>query len=256
MISRELATDWLQRWDNQQTKYIPNRHERFEVIADLVEVCVDKPNPVIVDLGVGPGSLTRHLQERIPDATIIGLDKDPVLLEMSRAMGYDVRNVDLNAADWWEQAGIDAAPDAFVSTTALHWLDAEAFAQVVSRCREVLAPGGVFIDGDHFYHRPAAEARAEGAERAITLDGIGIALEEKAAERAGVSSNQSWEAWWEEIAAVPEFAELLQQREAVYGDRQPAKPPTISQFHEMAADFRSSGCCWQHGADHILYAVK
>lgn len=127
MISRELATDWLQRWDDQQTKYIPNRRERFEVIADLIEVCIDKLNPVIVDLGVGPGSLTRHLQERIPDATIIGLDKDPVLLEMSRAMDYDVRNVDLNAPDWWEQAGIDATPDAFVSTTALHWLDAEGF---------------------------------------------------------------------------------------------------------------------------------
>lgn len=43
-----------------------NREVRFAVIGDAVEELVDRPDPLIVDLGIGPGSLATRLLDRIP----------------------------------------------------------------------------------------------------------------------------------------------------------------------------------------------
>lgn len=79
MLTRERALYWLERWDRQQEHYMPDREERFAVIADVVEELVARPDPLIVDLGIGPGSLAVRLLDRIPAATVVGVDADPLL---------------------------------------------------------------------------------------------------------------------------------------------------------------------------------
>jgi trans-aconitate methyltransferase len=46
---------WLDRWDAQQTAYLPEREARFTVM--LLDVLLP-PEFVAVDLGCGPGSLS------------------------------------------------------------------------------------------------------------------------------------------------------------------------------------------------------
>ena len=69
-MTRAQARHWLDRWDRQQEGYIPDREERFAVIVDVVAAASDRPDPLVVDLGAGPGSLSVRLLDRLPRATV------------------------------------------------------------------------------------------------------------------------------------------------------------------------------------------
>ena len=58
---------------------MPEREERFAVIADVVEV-VAGGRPRVLDLGCGPGSLSVRILDRLPAASVVAVDADPVLL--------------------------------------------------------------------------------------------------------------------------------------------------------------------------------
>lgn len=51
---REQAQRWLDRWDRQQEHYVTDREEPFAVIGDVLEDLLQRPDPLIVDPGVGP----------------------------------------------------------------------------------------------------------------------------------------------------------------------------------------------------------
>ena len=74
---------WLERWDAQQRTYVPEREERFAVIADVV-AAVAGDRPRVLDLGCGPGSLSLRLLDRLPGASVVAVDADPVLLTLGR----------------------------------------------------------------------------------------------------------------------------------------------------------------------------
>ena len=80
------STTWIARWDAQQAGYLPDREERFTAMLDVLEVVLP-PNFVAVDLCCGPGSLSRRLLSRFPQARVLAVDLDPVLL----ALGHVVR---------------------------------------------------------------------------------------------------------------------------------------------------------------------
>ena len=72
-IAPEVAAEWMDRWDAQQEGYMADREERFAVLADIVAAAVaDVPNPLVVDLGCGPGSLAARLAARLPGAKSAG----------------------------------------------------------------------------------------------------------------------------------------------------------------------------------------
>src|SRR5689334_21597846 len=150
-LTRSRALEWLDRWDRQQQVYIADRDERFAVIGDVVAE-VAPAAPRIVDLGCGPGSLAARLGTRFPDAELVGVDADPLLLGLaSAAYGESVRFVaaDLRRPGWTVAMPFDDPIDAFVSTTALHWLSVGELDAVYGEMAGVLRPGGVFVDGDH-----------------------------------------------------------------------------------------------------------
>ena len=84
-LSRNQAVAWLDRWDDQQSVFFVDREERFAVIGDVVEHLVERPDPLIVDLGCGPGSLSARLLARLPGARVVGVDMDPRLLGLADA---------------------------------------------------------------------------------------------------------------------------------------------------------------------------
>ncbi|MYT19935.1 methyltransferase domain-containing protein, partial [Streptomyces sp. SID7760] len=60
----------------------------FTVISDVVErvtVGGGHSAPLLLDLGCGPGSLAARLAARMPAAEVVGVDADPLLLELGRA---------------------------------------------------------------------------------------------------------------------------------------------------------------------------
>ena len=65
MLTHDAALDWIARWDRQQEGYLPDREERFTALIDAVEA-LDRPDPLVIDLGCGPGSLSARLLTRLP----------------------------------------------------------------------------------------------------------------------------------------------------------------------------------------------
>ena len=103
---RAIARDLLARWDAQQTAYIKHRALRFETIAKTIaEICPARPR--ILDLACGPGSLTEAVLAANPDAHIVGVDKDPVLLAIARdAFAGRMKTSNLSMWIWTNRTGI------------------------------------------------------------------------------------------------------------------------------------------------------
>jgi SAM-dependent methyltransferase len=245
-LTRARALEWLDRWDRQQQVYIADRDERFEVIGDLVaEVAPARAR--ILDLGCGPGSLAARLATRFPDAAVIGIDADPLLLGLAdAAYGGSVRFVpaDLRIPGWTDALTRDGPFDAAVSTTALHWLTAEELGAVYRDVAALLRPEGVLVNGDHI--RTGAALADRFAD--VVRDGR--------AARVGHSA-EKWEEWWTAARQAPELAGLLGDRDGRPLPHHVPEPATLDDHVRLlrAAGFAEVTTVWQHGDDRVLVAV-
>ncbi|MGV0743765.1 class I SAM-dependent methyltransferase [Mycolicibacterium sp. XJ870] len=246
-LTTELAQQWLQRWDRQQEYYMPDREERFDVVIDIVEEVVGRADPLVVDLGVGPGSLAQRLVSRIPQAQVVGVDADPLLIGLGTTARPDdrIRTVlaDLREPGWFDALDLDRAPDAYVSSTALHWMNRAPLQALLHRCGATIAAGGVFVDADHLYEGPDGAA----------LDELARALTTRRAARQGNRANEDWEQWWTAVEAAPELAGLVRERNGgfahVVDDR-----PTVHDYLDFlrSGGFREAGILWQIGDDRVI----
>src|SRR6266487_966963 len=198
-MSRAAAQAWIDRWDRQQENYLPDREDRFTALIDAVEAGAGRSDPVVLDLGCGPGSLSVRLLDRIPAATVIAVDTDPVLLALGRAAhagrpGLSFADLDLGARGWPASLGLAGQADAAVSTTALHWLHAPDLAAMYAELAAVLRPGGLLLNGDHLKVDPATSPTLARLDRAL--------LEREERRRFPDGHGESWEGWWQAAAAA------------------------------------------------------
>ncbi|WP_336082654.1 class I SAM-dependent methyltransferase [Nocardia sp. SSK8] len=245
------ARYWIERWDRQQEHYMPDREQRFEVIGDVLDELRDRDDLLIVDLGVGPGTLAQRLLDRFPAARVVGVDADPLLLGLADlALGssrFRTVAADLRADGWLEALDLDREPDAFVSTTALHWMNREPLRQLIRTCAAALEPGGLFIDGDHLY---------EGRD-GTRLDALGKAMTVRRARRQGTAEAEDWAQWWDAVAQAPELAELVRVRDGGFEHTVHDKP-TVHDYvgFARAAGFAEAGTVWQYGDDRVVVGIR
>ncbi|GAB3742707.1 class I SAM-dependent methyltransferase [Amycolatopsis oliviviridis] len=247
-MDEKLAAGWVRRWDLQQERYIADREERFDVLIDVVEhVCRDVAEPLVLDLGCGPGSLATRLARRMPHARVVGVDDDPFLLALagaSRPEDADIEYVraDLAEDGWLKWQAIDAA----VSTTALHWLRPDRLAAVYRDLARVLRAGGALVNGDHFYDEQPG------------IRDLAAAVKDRRAARAGVEANEDWKSWWAAVSADPalraEFtADELGGISTGYGNR--LSPQEHTRLLREAG-FAEVAPVWQSGDDYVLTALR
>ena len=253
MLTASLARTWVDRWDRQQERYITDREERFAVITDVVEESAGRPDPLVIDIGCGPGSLAARLLERLPDATVIGIDADPLLLGLAARTYQSERlrlvEADLRTASWAGTLDLDRPADAAVSTTALHWLDRDQLAATYTATASLLRPGGVLVNGDHLF---------EGVD-APALERLGRIVREQRAARTGTDNGpgEMWDAWWHEVQTAPELADLVARR-ATWSSRHHVEDlPTYRDHVDLlrAAGFAEVGTVWQSGDDRVIVAI-
>ena len=229
MPTRTVARTWLDRWDRQQEFYLADREERFTVIADVIASVVDRPDPLVLDLGCGPGSTSVRMLDRLPGAEVVGLDADPFLLGLARA-AYDDRpglrfvEHDLRIAGWVEALALERPVDAVVSTTALHWLVRDELAAVYAACARLVRPGGLLVDGDHLFDGSATPR----------LTRLNEQVREARALRVGLDRPEEWTGWWDAARRAPELRDLTATRRRVrWTTRCLSRPPSPS----------TSSCC-------------
>jgi ubiquinone/menaquinone biosynthesis C-methylase UbiE len=241
---------WQESWDRQQEGYMPDREHRISAMLHVVEAVVDTPEPRLLDLAGGTGSITLRALARFPGLLSTVVDLDPVLLAIAEATlgSASVRTADLNDPSW-----SDALPhrsyDAVLTATALHWIQPERLTVLFGEIRQVLRPGGVFINADHMPDdtTPALNGRLE--EWATTRRNA----------RYAAGACLSWQAWWEQVALDPTLAPLAEKRAQIYPGGHSAEWHPPSAWHVMAlreAGFSEAGVVWRGGLDAAVAAVR
>ena len=256
-LDRDTARGWIERWDRQQEESLPDREDRFTALIDAVEEGTGRPDPLVLDIGCGPGSIGVRLLNRLPGATVIGLDADPVSLALGQAAypdlpGLRFTDLDLRVPGW--SARLDVAPgaaDVAVSTTALHWLPEPDLRAMYAELATVLRPGGLLLDGDHF---------SLDAKEFPTLARLDLALRGREDRRRFPGGHtESWTGWWESAAADPALAAHVAERNRRHVDagHHGSESNQLATHVEAleAAGFAEVGTLWQRGDNRLLCGV-
>src|SRR2546423_1273292 len=129
------------------------RHPFFtEVNRWIVERVICPGRRKIVDLGCGPGAVTKLILERLDDARnakVIGIDPSPSALSKARAAIHS-RVVEFieGSAEWVSR--LVSSADAVVFLNAIHLVPDKA--QVLAEIRKVLKRDGVFAFNTTFFN--------------------------------------------------------------------------------------------------------
>jgi trans-aconitate methyltransferase len=244
----------MQRWDNQQSGYLPDREQRFTAMLDVLEALLPE-RFVALDLACGPGSISQRLLHRFPHARCVAVDFDPVLLLLGQNELGDMQGrlrwveADLRDSSWHTQLGEEHL-DAVLSTTALHWLPAGTLVQVYHRLGKLVRPGGVVLNGDEFEfgsHMPGFRQVAEFAHERMSID---ITTQ---------SGAEDWSAWWENLKRELGMESLFAERQRRVIDGAHHDSHTLVELHKAAlcdAGFREVGVIWQHMGNRVVMGVR
>ncbi|MFN6118794.1 MAG: class I SAM-dependent methyltransferase [Actinomycetes bacterium] len=262
----------IEAWDRQQELYIGGREARFDALLDAVDWHVERlatSEPVVVDLCCGPAAIGRRLLRRFPTARYIGVDIDPVLLELARrvtaehpAAHLDIVECDVADPGWLERAPVGAV-DVVCSSTALHWLSGSELDRTLAHAWRSLRPGGLLLNADHLGF-DTLPAFTELARWVASRDAVA----------ASVGGAPNWAQWWAAARTDETLRPLCERRDQVFP---PPEPPAVADHDEGAAaaasidrrpplrgfvdaarraGFGEVDTIWQRFDDRIVMAVK
>jgi trans-aconitate 2-methyltransferase len=134
-VAKSLEAQPVVDWNPAQ--YAKYRDERAQPFYDLMALVQSQPDMRVVDLGCGPGDLTRELHVAMSARETVGVDNSPAMLEKAAAFaGEGLRFEDADL-------GTFSAPGAFdlvFSNAALQW--SPDHPALLARLTACLAPGG------------------------------------------------------------------------------------------------------------------
>src|SRR5262245_42203385 len=159
-------------WDADQ--YLKFADERARPFFDLLgQVRADQLREA-VDLGCGPGHLTKVITERWPRAHVVGIDNSAGMLKQAQPLEIPERLafVEADIATWSPQQPLDL----IVTNAALQWVPDHA--RLLPRLAGMLAPGGTLaVQIPDFFHMPAHAAIDDVAAQprwAAKLQDVGV----------------------------------------------------------------------------------
>ncbi|GAB88655.1 methyltransferase domain-containing protein [Gordonia rhizosphera] len=156
-------------WDPD--RYLQFADARARPFLDLIAQIPTNPR-MIVDLGCGPGHLTKHLRARWPDAQVLGIDSSDKMIDQAFRDNTDPHaNYDIADVATWTP---DQPVDLFVSNAVFQWVPHQF--EVIERLLDHLTDGGVFAvqvpdNSDARTHRTLA-ALAEDPRFAEQLSSV------------------------------------------------------------------------------------
>lgn len=131
-------------------------HPRYLDVQDQILAYLpfaDNDSFVLVDLGAGSGRLAERVLQQYPNVRAVLVDQSEPFLGIAERRLHLYRDrvtfIQQRLQDAWVDE-LPAAPNAIVSTSAIHHLEPAEKQTIYARCYEALAPNGIFINGDEF----------------------------------------------------------------------------------------------------------
>lgn len=193
---RPERADCVTDWEAMSQRYLPGR---VSLLASMTSVLAERRPNVVVDLGCGPATVAGAIADRFPDAEVVGVDHDPVLLLLARRRArveQRLRIIDARIDGDWPTT-VRQRPDAVVTVLTLHYFAEAAWPSILRRIADSLTPGGVFVDVDVFAGGWDDRANSTSASVAPPPDDA-----------------PEWGEWWRRLSAGsdPEIAAALRAR--------------------------------------------
>ncbi len=143
--------EYVRGWAERFAPTAP-RLELFDLVLEQI-ARLDPPARHVVELGIGPGYMARHILERNGEISYEGVDFSAAMFDIARqTISGLMARVTLTTANLLDNSWpskLRGRPDAIISTWALHDLGGQQpIADVYRHCHETLAPGGVLVNGD------------------------------------------------------------------------------------------------------------
>jgi tRNA (cmo5U34)-methyltransferase len=158
-------------WDEDDSRafidhgriFVPDREEQIETLLSLIPPSARH----VVELCCGEGALAGAILDRFPRCVVHACDRSPAMLEHARTVlahhGDRFEGIQLDLADRsWRS--FPWAPDAILSSLAIHHLDGAGKRELFRDMARTLAPGGALLIADLV--QPATAAGAALAARA------------------------------------------------------------------------------------------
>ncbi|MDO5092799.1 MAG: methyltransferase domain-containing protein [Propionibacteriaceae bacterium] len=139
----------MSAWYAQQAAVVELRDPRVQAVLEAIRDMPATRGVRVLDLGCGSGTLCNAIAEAFPDAQVIGIDHDPILLRLGQETnrhGDRVRllQMDLRHPAWTRHLG-NQRFDIVVSATDLRWLSPDDLVRLYLSLPEVIERGGVFL---------------------------------------------------------------------------------------------------------------
>lgn len=176
-------------YDAARARLVPCLDRLYGAAVALLPFAEDAPASVL-DLGAGTGLLAARVLAVFPKARLRLVDVAGAMLALARVrLAGAAHPPEIAMADY-ARAPLGGPYDAIVSALSIHHCDDEAKRDLFGRCRDALAPGGVFVNADQV---GAPTAALEAAYDRAWLDGIrraGATEAEIAAARARMKEDR------------------------------------------------------------------
>ena len=196
----------MPQWDAEL--YLKFANERTQPSLDLINRIILENPKRIIDLGCGPGNSTQALRRRWPNASVVGLDNSPQMIETAKQTYPEGIWEVGDAASWTAREPLDLV----FSNAMLQWLPDHA-----GLCRhmfyQVAAGGALAVQLPYHYdsplHReiievsrdPTWNVRMESARTALTREPASLYYDtlQSLASRVDL-----WETTYHHVVAGPE----------------------------------------------------
>lgn len=108
------------------------KSERYAPFYDVLALIEAKPNLKVIDLGCGTGELTSMLAEKLPNATVLGVDSSSEMLAEAKAFANSSLSFKQNSIE--EQISANQKWDLIFSNAAIQWVDnhQELFPKIIN----------------------------------------------------------------------------------------------------------------------------
>ena len=120
-------------------------HESYDFFCNAI----DKPNSKILEIGCGPGNITRYLLSKRPNFDIFGIDIAPRMIELARENNPTAHFATMDCRDIQE---IDSKFDGLIGGFCLPYLSQSESKELLHHSYHLLREGGVlylsFVEGD------------------------------------------------------------------------------------------------------------
>lgn len=246
----------IDRWDKIHGILDSRRLERFELMMDLIEATMPR-RFVALDLGAGPGPLSKRILERFPGATVIAMDHNPAQTRIGQLalerFGGRSRWVtgDLRRLARKEHLPVRRM-DAVVTSQTFHDIGSGSLRDVCRTLGARLGPKGILLNSDWLPWDKSRSNLGRVHERVDEIRKRGGRQPDR------LHFHREYMKWWDSAKRIGSLREVFSMVDPLAYDKKAARVTTIEAHLKALRDagFRDVGVVWQNGESRVVFAQK